>query len=175
MCSKIREFDPVREMASGHPASLVPRLSIAYTLVLGLPAKGRSVIPPGWGGVPGLNAKSKIQNARTPNPKSRIPNLAFTLMELIAAMAIMLVLTSIALPLARVHAQRLRELELRRDLRDLRQAIDHYKDLSDRQMIPTKMDTYGYPPDLDTLVKGVELKGAASTKYKFLRRIPVDP
>jgi general secretion pathway protein G len=115
-----------------------------------------------------MNPRSKIRNLKS-------ANLAFTLMELIAAMAIMLVLTSIALPLARVHAQRLRELELRRDLRDLRQAIDHYKDLSDRQMIPTKMDTYGYPPDLDTLVKGVELKGAASTKYKFLRRIPLDP
>jgi general secretion pathway protein G len=115
-----------------------------------------------------LNPKSEIQN-----PKSA--GLAFTLIELIATMAIMLLLTSIALPLARVHAQRLRELELRRDLRDIRQAIDRYKDLSDRQMIPTKMDTYGYPPDLDTLVKGVELKGAASTKYKFLRRIPVDP
>jgi general secretion pathway protein G len=96
-------------------------------------------------------------------------------MELIAAMAIMLLLTSIALPLARVHAQRLRELELRRDLREIRQAIDRYKDFSDRSMIPTKADTFGYPPDLDTLVKGVELKGAATAKYKFLRRIPVDP
>lgn len=99
----------------------------------------------------------------------------FTLMELIAAMAIMLLLASIALPLARVHAQRLREIELRRDLRELRQAIDRYKDFSDRAMIPVKADTLGYPPDLETLVKGVELKGSASTKYKFLRRIPVDP
>ena len=119
-------------------------------------------------GVGGSNPKSKIQNLK-------FSNSAFTLIELIAAMAIMLLLTSIALPLARVHAQRTRELELRRDLRDLRQAIDRYKDLSDRGMIPPKSDSLGYPPDLGTLVKGVELKGAASTKYKFLRRIPVDP
>jgi general secretion pathway protein G len=116
----------------------------------------------------GLNPKSKIQNPKFLNP-------AFTLIELIATMAIMLLLTTIALPLARVHAQRLRELELRRDLRELRQAIDRYKDMSDRSMIPPKSDGFGYPPDLDTLVKGVELKGSASAKYKFLRRIPVDP
>lgn len=100
---------------------------------------------------------------------------AFTLIELIAAMAIMLLLTSIALPLARIHAQRVRELELRQDLREIRQAIDRFKDFSDRGMIPIKADTFGYPPDLDTLVKGVELKGAATAKYKFLRRLPADP
>jgi len=114
------------------------------------------------------NPKSEIQNPKSSNP-------AFTLFELIVAMAIMLLLASIALPLARVHAQRLRELELRRDLREIRQAIDRYKDFSDRGNIPTKADTFGYPPDLDTLVKGVELKGAASLKYKFLRKIPDDP
>jgi general secretion pathway protein G len=129
----------------------------------------------GLGGLTGLNPKSKIQNVKFPISEARTPNPAFTLIELIAAMAIMLLLSSIALPLARVHAQRLRELELQRDLREIRQAIDRYKDLSDRTMIPTKLDTFGYPPDLDTLVKGVELKGAVSTKYKFLRRIPVDP
>jgi len=89
-------------------------------------------------------------------------------------MAIMLLLASVALPLARIHAQRLRELEMRRDLREIRQAIDRYKDFSDRGMIPINADTFGYPPDLDTLVKGVELK-AASAKYKFLRKIPLDP
>jgi len=115
-----------------------------------------------------LDPKSTIQDPKRLNP-------AFTLIELIAAMFIMLLLSSIALPLARVHAQRLRELELRRDLRELRQAIDRYKDFADRGMVPPKADGFGYPPDLDTLVKGVELKGAASAKYKFLRKIPVDP
>jgi len=122
-----------------------------------------------------LNPKSRFRNAKWPNPESRTPNTAFTLFELIAAMAIMLLLASVALPLARIHAQRLRELEMRRDLREIRQAIDRYKDFSDRGMIPINADTFGYPPDLDTLVKGVELKGAASAKYKFLRKIPLDP
>lgn len=99
----------------------------------------------------------------------------FTLVELIAAMTILLILTSAALPLARVQVQREREVELRRALRDMREAIDRYKDFTDRGMIPTKADTFGYPPDLKTLVEGVELKGAATARYKFLRRIPVDP
>ena len=99
----------------------------------------------------------------------------FTLVELIAALTIMLVLTAVALPLARVQIQRRKEAELRRDLRDLRQAIDRYKDFADRGMIPTNADSFGYPPDLETLVKGVPVKGAATAKYKFMRRIPVDP
>jgi general secretion pathway protein G len=99
----------------------------------------------------------------------------FTLVELIAAMTILLILASAALPLARVQVQREREVELRRALRDMRQAIDRYKDFADRGMIPTKADTFGYPPDMETLVKGVELKGAATARYKFLRRVPLDP
>ena len=99
----------------------------------------------------------------------------FTLVELIAAITIILLLTSVALPMARIQIQRTKEVELRRDLRELREAIDRYKDLADRGMIPTNADSFGYPPDLETLVKGVPLKGAATAKYKFLRRIPVDP
>jgi general secretion pathway protein G len=100
---------------------------------------------------------------------------AFTLVELIAAITILLLLTAVALPMARVQVQRTHEVELRRALRDLRQAIDRYKDFSDRGMIPTKANTFGYPPDLQTLLDGVPLKGASTAKYKFLRRIPVDP
>jgi len=100
---------------------------------------------------------------------------AFTLVEMIAVMAILVVLAGAALPIARVHAQREREIELHRDLREVRTAIDRYKDMSDRGVIPTQANTFGYPPDLETLVNGVELKGAATAKYKFLRRIPVDP
>jgi general secretion pathway protein G len=99
----------------------------------------------------------------------------FTLVELIAAITILLLLTSIALPMARVQVQRTREVELRRDLREMREAIDRYKEFSDRGMIPVKVDTFGYPPDLQTLVDGVVVKGAASAKYRFLRKIPVDP
>lgn len=103
------------------------------------------------------------------------PGRGFTLVELIAAITILLLLTTMALPLARVQVQRAHEAELRQALRDLRQAIDRYKDFSDRGMIPLKGESFGYPPDLETLVKGVPLKGSATAKYKFLRRIPVDP
>ncbi|HEY6293857.1 MAG TPA: type II secretion system protein [Terriglobia bacterium] len=106
--------------------------------------------------------------------RSRARN-GFTLVELIATMAIMAILAGAALPIARVHAERLREYELHRDLRELREAIDRYKDFSDHGMIPVEANTFGYPPDLDTLVKGVVLKGPGTTKYKFLRKIPVDP
>jgi general secretion pathway protein G len=106
---------------------------------------------------------------------TRVGTSGFTLVELIAAITILLILTGAALPLARTQIQRQKEVELRRALRELRQAIDRYKDFADRGMIPTTADTFGYPPDLETLVKGVPLKGAATAKYKFLRRIPIDP
>jgi general secretion pathway protein G len=99
----------------------------------------------------------------------------FTLVELIATMAIMLLLASVAVPLARLRVQRAREAELRRDLREIRQAIDRYQDLCLQGNIPETANTFCYPPDLQTLVKGVPLKGTAEVKYKFLRKIPVDP
>jgi general secretion pathway protein G len=107
--------------------------------------------------------------------KCRCREKGFTLVEMVAAMAIMMILASAALPLARIHAERLREQELRDDLREMRSAIDRYKDFSDHGLIQVKVDTFGYPPDLDTLVKGVTLGGTSSGKYRFLRRIPVDP
>jgi len=100
---------------------------------------------------------------------------AFTFVELMASITIILLLTTVALPLARLQIQRTKEVELRRDLRQIREAIDHYQDLADHGMIPVKTDTFGYPPDLQTLVDGVAFKGSATTKYKFLRRLPVDP
>ncbi len=108
-------------------------------------------------------------------PEFRKPGRGFTLLELIAAMTILLLLTSVALPLARTQVKRAREVELHRDLRDIRKAIDRYKDFADRGMIPSKPDSFGYPPDLETLVNGVPLKGAATAKYKFLRKVPIDP
>jgi general secretion pathway protein G len=98
----------------------------------------------------------------------------FTLVELIAAMTIMLVLTTIALPVASIVVRRQKERELKEDLRSMRNSIDRYKDFADSGMIPTEMDTFGYPPTLETLVKGVPLKGSKD-KYKFLRKVPVDP
>lgn len=115
-----------------------------------------------------------MKGLRKIRAKSGFPEGGFTLVEMIAAMTILLLLTTVALPVARMEVQRSKETELRRDLRTMREAIDRYKDFSDRGMIPTKLDTYGYPPDLDTLVKGVPLKGS-TVKYKFLRKIPADP
>jgi general secretion pathway protein G len=96
----------------------------------------------------------------------------FTLVELIVATTILLVLTTLAIPLARVTIKREKEHELRRDLWEMRDAIDRYKDAADRGGFQTKVDSQGYPPDLDTLVKGVDVQGK---KLRFLRRIPVDP
>jgi general secretion pathway protein G len=96
----------------------------------------------------------------------------FTLVELIVATAIMAILTTMALPIARVTIKREKERMLRRDLWEMRDAIDRYKDAADRAAFQIKVDSEGYPPDLDTLVQGVDSNGK---KLKFLRNIPVDP
>ncbi len=102
-----------------------------------------------------------------------------TLLELIIATGILIVLASAALPLARMTVRRQREAELRRDLREIRTAIDRYKDAADRNLIRVEVSTEGYPPDLETLVKGVTLSapGGKQTerRLRFLRKIPVDP
>jgi general secretion pathway protein G len=97
----------------------------------------------------------------------------FTLLELIVAATILSILTLMALPLARVTIQREREKELRQALWEMRDAIDRYKDAVDRGAFQPKVDSGGYPPDLETLVKGVEAQGGK--KIRFLRSIPVDP
>jgi general secretion pathway protein G len=95
-----------------------------------------------------------------------------TLIELIVAISIMMILTTAVLPVARLTIRRDREKELRRDLWEMRDAIDRYKDAADRGLFQIKLGTEGYPPDLDTLVKGVDIGGK---KVRFLRRIPTDP
>src|ERR1700728_2902460 len=99
--------------------------------------------------------------------------MGFTLLELIVTTAILSILTMMALPLARVTIQREKEKELHTALWEMRDAIDRYKDGADRQMFQTKVDSGNYPPDLETLVKGVEAQGGK--KIRFLRSIPVDP
>ena len=100
------------------------------------------------------------------------PQHGFTLLELIIATIILIILTSMAVPLARVTIKREKERELRRDLWEMRDAIDRYKDAADRNAFQTKVGTQNYPPDLETLVKGEEVQ---SKKIRFLRKIPVDP
>jgi general secretion pathway protein G len=95
-----------------------------------------------------------------------------SLVELIVTVAILAVLATIAVPVARFRVQREKERELRYDLWQMRDAIDHYKDAAERGGFQVKVDSEGYPPDLDTLVNGVDVQGK---KVKFLRRVPVDP
>jgi len=96
----------------------------------------------------------------------------FTLIELIVATAILVILTSLAIPMARIGIKRERERELRHDLWEMRDAIDRYKDAADRGAFQIKVGSEGYPPDLETLVNGVDVGGK---KVRFLRRLPVDP
>ena len=96
----------------------------------------------------------------------------FTLIELIVATAIIVILTGLAIPLAKVAVQRERERELRYDLWMMRDAIDRYKEAADRGAFQIKVGSEGYPPDMETLVKGVDVQGK---KLKFLRKIPIDP
>jgi general secretion pathway protein G len=96
----------------------------------------------------------------------------FTLIELIVATTILLILSGMAVPLARVTIKREKEKELRFALWQMRDAIDRYKDAADQQKFQIKADSDGYPPDLDTLVKGVNV---GAKKLVFLRKIPTDP
>ena len=99
-----------------------------------------------------------------------------TLLELILACAILLILSSSALPIARYTIVHKREELLSYELREMRDAIDRYKDLADSNKIRVEVGTEGYPPDLETLVNGVKLGTAGDDKkIRFLRRIPVDP
>lgn len=103
----------------------------------------------------------------------------FSFVELLVVTSIILILASAAMPLARVTVQRQKEIELHRALRELRTAIDKYKDAVDQRQIggtDVKVGSEGYPPELSTLVEGVTpLNDATGRKLKFLRRIPFDP
>jgi len=98
-----------------------------------------------------------------------------TLIELVVTCGILITLATAAVPVARFTITRQKEAELRYDLREMRDAIDRYKDVADKNMIQVKIGTEGYPPDLDTLVKGVNMMGAPDRKIRFLRAVPIDP
>jgi general secretion pathway protein G len=95
-----------------------------------------------------------------------------TLVELIVTVFILAILASASVPLVRFQVKREKERLLRADLRKMRDAIDSYRDAADRHAFITKLDSQNYPPDLETLVKGVDAQGK---KLKFLKSIPVDP
>ena len=103
----------------------------------------------------------------------------YTFIELLVVSTIILILASAIMPLARVTATRTREAELRRSLREMRTAIDKFKDAADQGQIGSldiKLGSENYPPDLQTLVDGVTAANdATGRKLRFLRRIPIDP
>jgi general secretion pathway protein G len=108
----------------------------------------------------------------------RAGSAGFTYLEMVATAGILMILASAIMPMARVTRMRHKEIELRRELRVLRTAIDEYKKAVDAGKIggtDVKLGSEGYPPDLDTLVEGVNAVGRVDVKLKFLRRVPVDP
>ena len=96
-----------------------------------------------------------------------------TLLEMIVVITILLLLMGAAVPVVKISVKRTKETELRRDLWEMRAAIDRYKDAADKNAFQSKLGSEGYPPDLDTLVNGVDVAGGK--KIRFLRRVPVDP
>lgn len=98
-----------------------------------------------------------------------------TLLELIVSCAILMLLSSMALPLFRYAVIREKEGELRYDLRTMKDAIDRYKELADQHKFRTEVGSDNYPPDLDTLVRGVQLGAGNDKKLRFMRKVPIDP
>jgi general secretion pathway protein G len=99
----------------------------------------------------------------------------FTLIELLATITIMSILVGLSIPLVRNSVKREREIQLRQNLREIRVAIDKFKDASDTGKIEVPTDTEGYPQSLDALVDGVQLLGQAGKNFKALRKVPIDP
>ena len=122
-----------------------------------------------------MSAANASAIARSHQKMSAANRRGFTLIELIVSVFIIAILVGLAIPLAKNSVKRQKEFELRQALRDMRTAIDNYKNASDRGFIQVKVDTNGYPDTLQVLVDGVNMVGAVDKKLKFLRRIPVDP
>jgi general secretion pathway protein G len=140
--------------ANPHP-DLITNLRLARPVSVDLSSNSKGSQPPSFADV-----------------GSSHPESGLTLVELIICVAIVAVLASAAIPIARFQVKREKERELRRDLWEMRDAIDRYKDAADKGAMQVKADSMNYPPDLETLVNGVDIQ---DKKVKFLRRIPIDP
>lgn len=122
-----------------------------------------------------LPAASRMPTGTRTGNRTRRRDRGLTLLELVMACAILLVLATVAVPLARNTVKRRKEEQLRYDLRQMRDAIDRYKDAADTGKIKVAAGTEGYPPDIDSLVKPQQLTGAPDKRVRFLREIPMDP
>lgn len=147
-------------------------------VLLILPALKKMNLPQIKAGIIKTDIKSQKQ-ASGKMSKFFTQKKGFTLTEMLVTVTILAILAAAVIPLARTAVKREKEIELRRNLRLIREALDAYKKLADEKKIEFEEDTEGYPPDLETLIKGVEFKGEgeeSETKIiKFLRRIPKDP
>ncbi len=99
----------------------------------------------------------------------------FTVVELAVVCSMLAILSAMAIPIVKYSMKRQNEMELRYELRLMRDAIDSYKRFADTGQIQVPLGSEGYPPELQTLVEGVDLIGQVNKKQKFLRRIPMDP
>jgi general secretion pathway protein G len=113
-----------------------------------------------------------VRNRKGHSAKQWHTQTGVTLVELIVVVGIIALLATAAIPVTRWQIKRTKERELRADLWEMRRAIDAYKDAAERGAFQTKVDSFNYPPDLDTLVNGVDVQ---DKKVKFLRKIPRDP
>lgn len=114
-------------------------------------------------------------SGKMPHRGSKIRQAGLTLLELVIACTILLILSTAAMPIARNSIRHKKEELLHYHLREMKDAIDRYKDLADANKIRVEVGSEGYPPDLETLVKGVRLGAGDDKKVRFLRKIPVDP
>lgn len=116
-----------------------------------------------------------MRNQSRSRPRLLRHQSGFTLAEMVIVVALLGILVGVTLPVVKFTQKRSKEMELRHDLRQMRNAIDEFKRLSDLGLIPVDFGTEGYPADLEILVEGVELVGQVDKRARFLRRIPVDP
>jgi general secretion pathway protein G len=135
-------------------------------------APGETLHPEGRSLHPRRRLRRRVKSPVAAQDCKAVTESGLTLIELIVVVAIVSILATAALPIAKFQVKRVKERELRRDLWEMRDAIDRYKDAADKGAFITKTDSMGYPPDLETLVNGVDVQ---DKKVKFLRRIPVDP
>ncbi len=125
---------------------------------------------------PGANGhRASAACARRPRLFGRRRANGYSIVEMVLACSLLAILSTVALPVAKHSAKRVKEAELRSALRSMRNAVDEFKRFSDVGLIPVDLGTEGYPSELELLIEGIDLVGQIDMQKKFLRRIPIDP